>query len=100
MQSFVLSAALSLLAGVASAQTEQTEVRPVMVFFDWGKTEVTRDGSAILDAFVGTYQPGTTLSLTGFSDRSGPSWSNLRTSRIRAGAVRDYLVAKGKPERK
>lgn len=97
MRTFVFLVASFALAGAAQAQAPQAETRPAMVFFDWGKTEVTRDGTSILDALAQAYQPGTTLVLTGFSDRSGPASANLRTSRVRAGAVRDYLIAKGVP---
>ena len=90
---------LALIAATASAngQTASDRADIRYIFFDWGKTEVTRDGSALLDQLSSSFQPGQSVRLTGYSDRSGPAASNLRTSRIRAEAVRDYLVGKGVP---
>ena len=82
-------------AVAANAAAQSADVR--YVFFDWGKNEITRDASATLDAIASGYQPGMRWSVTGFTDRSGSAWSNLRTSKARAAMVRDYLVGKGVP---
>lgn len=81
------------LAATAQAQ----ETLSFLVFFDWGKAEVSRDSAAILDQAVAAAaeQGGARLLLTGHSDRSGPPAANRAASRKRAEAVRDYLTGKG-----
>jgi OmpA-OmpF porin, OOP family len=70
---------------------------PVMVFFDWGKSEVDKQYDAALDQIVTAMgsQAGATLLVDGHSDRSGPSGANLASSRKRAEAVRDALILRG-----
>lgn len=69
-----------------------------MVFFDWGKTEITRDSQGTLDNVADDYRVNPApLSITGHSDRSGQAGSNLRSSRQRAQIVADYLAGKGVP---
>lgn len=82
------------------AATAQAQGAPGVryVFFDWSKTELTRDAQAELDAAAADYAANPRpLTLDGHSDRSGPAWINLRSSRTRAALVRDYLVTKGVP---
>jgi outer membrane protein OmpA-like peptidoglycan-associated protein len=69
-----------------------------LVFFDWGKSEVTRDGQGSLDKVAQDYRanPGP-LAVIGHSDRSGPAEANLGSSRQRAQIVADYLADKGVP---
>ena len=70
-----------------------------MVFFDWGKVEVTRDSEATLDKVAENYLANPApLSVTGHSDRSGPAGTNRRSSRQRAQIVADYLASKGVPK--
>lgn len=69
-----------------------------MVFFDWGKTEITRDSEAVLDKVAEEYRTKPfPIILTGHSDRSGPAGFNLRSSRARACLVAEYLAGKGVP---
>lgn len=69
-----------------------------MVFFDWGKSEITRDSQGTLDKVADDYRANPApLSITGHSDRSGPAGTNLRSSRQRAQIVADYLAGKGVP---
>ena len=67
-----------------------------LVFFDWGKIEVSRDSAATLDAFAAAHaaDPSPIL-ITGHSDRSGPAGANRRASLERARIVADYLAGKG-----
>ncbi len=97
MRTTLLFSLAIAMSGTAAAQPPMAGAPPVYVFFDWGKAEVTRDGALTLDRLADDYRPGTTLALTGFSDRSGPAGVNRRTSLVRAEAVRDYLVRKGVP---
>ena len=63
------------------------------------RTEITRDSEAALDKVAENYRANpAALSITGHSDRSGPSGSNLRSSRQRARMVADYLAGKGIPK--
>lgn len=82
---------------LALALLQTAPEQPQYVFFDWGKSEITRDASTSLDEIVREYRDGVTVRLVGHSDRSGSTWSNVRRSRQRADAVRDYLVGKGIP---
>ena len=70
-----------------------------IVFFDWGKSEITRDGEATLDQVAEAYRANPApVTITGHSDRSGSAGTNLRSSRQRARMVADYLAAKGVPQ--
>ena len=70
-----------------------------MVFFDWGKAEVTRDSEATLDKVAEDYRANPApLSVTGHSDRSGPAGTNRRSSKQRAQIVANYLASKGVPK--
>jgi outer membrane protein OmpA-like peptidoglycan-associated protein len=73
-----------------------TPAGATLVFFDWGKNEVSRDSAAALDAFAAAHaaNPGQ-ISITGHSDRSGSSAHNRRASIERARIVADYLGSKG-----
>ncbi len=99
MRTFLVFGVLLATATGAHAQAATPSEGVRYVFFDWGKVEVTRDGAATLDALAASYRPGQSISLTGYSDRSGPASSNRRTSAVRAEAVRDYLEGKGVPRR-
>jgi len=72
-----------------------------IIFFDWAKPDINRDAAEILDKVAAQYSsnPGARLILSGHSDRSGPSGVNLRSSKKRAEAVRDYLEGHGVPAR-
>lgn len=66
------------------------------VFFDWGKSEVSRDSTAALDALAAALSANPSpVAVTGHSDRSGPAASNRRSSLERARIVAEYLAAKG-----
>lgn len=89
---------LSLLVLAASAGAQTAAPGVTYVFFDWGKTELTRDAQAELDKVAAAYAANPRpLTLDGHSDRSGPAALNLRGSRTRAELVRDYLAGKGVP---
>ncbi len=89
---------LPLLALVATSAAAQGGPSVRFVFFDWGKTELTRDAQAELDKVAADYAANPrSMTVDGFSDRSGPAWANLRGSRVRAELVRDYLAGKGVP---
>ncbi len=86
-------------SAMAAAQAPASASGAHRLFFDWGKPELTRDAQATLDEVAAAYvqtKPGQVL-IHGHSDRSGPEAVNLRASRRRAEAVRDYLAAHGVP---
>lgn len=93
---FMLGCALCTSAACAHVSTASSEAR-FIVFFDWSKPDINRDAAEILDKVAAAYagRPGSELVLAGHSDRSGPAGANLRASKRRAEAVRDYLVAHG-----
>jgi OmpA-OmpF porin, OOP family len=94
----LIAAAFAALGGhAAGAQSGERE--SFLVFFDWGKPELTRDGEAVLQEAVAAYRqsrPGR-VHVAGHTDRSGPAAVNLAASRRRAEAVRDRLIALGIP---
>jgi len=98
MKSLALSAGLILAVSAPLAAQAQAS-RTAMVFFDWGKREIRSDDKAVLDKIAEQWraQPGAPLVLSGYSDRSGPNWANVRASKQRAMAVRDYLAEHGVP---
>lgn len=86
------------MLAAASAPAQWGDAGPTLLFFDWGKSELSNDAKAILDPFVTRYQAAPrSMTVDGHSDKSGASASNLAGSRRRAGVVRDYLAAKGIP---
>lgn len=72
---------------------------PFLVFFDSSEAEISRDSSAVLERLLAEWRRGgfTRVRLVGHSDRSGPAVANLRMSRDRAEAIRDWLLAQGMP---
>ena len=82
----------------APALAQWGEAGPTLVFFDWGKGELSNDAKASLDKVAKLYAVAPrSMTVDGHSDKSGASASNLTGSRRRAGAVRNYLAAKGIP---
>ena len=96
---FILGCALSLAAMAPAQVSEASSETRFIVFFDWSKPDINRDAAAILDKVTAEVagRPGSRLVLAGHSDRSGPAGANLRSSKRRAEAVRDYLVKHGVP---
>jgi outer membrane protein OmpA-like peptidoglycan-associated protein len=91
-----LAILMVLMAAPASAQWG--DAGPTLVFFDWGKGELTNDAKASLDKVAERYAAAPRpMTVDGHSDKSGASAGNLASSRRRAGVVRDYLATKGVP---
>lgn len=90
--------AIMMAALPAPAFAQWGDAGPALVFFDWGKTELSNDAKTGLDAVANRFQATPrAMTIDGHSDKSGASASNLRSSRIRATIVRDYLAGKGVP---
>ena len=88
-----------LMLAAASAPAQWGDAGPTLIFFDWGKSELSGDAKASLDKVALLYrQAPRRMTVDGHSDRSGASASNLVSSRRRAGIARDYLAALGVPE--
>lgn len=91
-----LAIMIALAASPAAAQWG--DAGPTLVFFDWGKGELSNDAKASLDKVAERYAVAPrAMTLDGHSDKSGASAGNLASSRKRATAVRDYLLSKGVP---
>ncbi len=88
-----------LIACVAvPASAQWGDAGPTLVFFDFGKSELSNDAKATLDKFAERYATvARPMTIDGHSDKSGPSAGNRASSRVRAGIVRDYLTSKGVP---
>jgi len=90
---------LLFLAMVAplSALCAQPADNSRMLFFDWGKAELTGDAKATLDRIAEEFRASGKgqILLQSSSDRSGPASANLRMSRKRADSAADYLAGKG-----
>ena len=72
---------------------------PTLIFFDWGKSELSGDAKASLDKVAGLYRKTPRpMTIDGHSDRSGANGTNLASSRLRAGIARDYLAERGVPQ--
>lgn len=93
----LIAAVLSLAAGPLQAQAPDGQ--PFRLFFDWSKPELTRDAQTILGEVVTAYQQShpAHVYVAGHTDRSGSAGYNLRASKRRAEAVKDFLVAHGVP---
>ena len=87
-----------MMLAAASAAAQWGDSGPVLVFFDWGKSELSGDAKAGLDKVAELYRATPRpMTVDGHSDRSGSTAANLAGSRRRASAVRDYLAGKGVP---
>jgi outer membrane protein OmpA-like peptidoglycan-associated protein len=70
-----------------------------LVFFDWDKDTITRDGRAIIQAAANAWRAGAnvTIQVTGYTDASGSPGYNQRLSERRANNVANALGAAGVP---
>ncbi|HMI41709.1 MAG TPA: OmpA family protein [Sphingomicrobium sp.] len=94
----MIIAALSAAAVGAQSATARPD-GPFLLFFDWGKPDVTGDAAAVIDMAVAAYRQksGDRLLIAGHTDRSGNASYNRLASRRRAEAVRNELVKRGVP---
>ncbi|MFL6858163.1 MAG: OmpA family protein [Allosphingosinicella sp.] len=94
----LVAAAAALAAGASPAGA--CVAGSALVMFDAGSAELGPEAQGILDAAASSFlgQGGSgRYRLIGHSDRAGSAAANLRLSRRRAEAVRDYLAAHGIP---
>lgn len=94
--------AFAIALGVSTASAAQVTAFASgswRVFFDWGKPDINRDAEAALEEVAKAYAQAkpSRISIIGHGDLSGPPSVNLRSSRQRAEAVRDFLAAHGVP---
>jgi outer membrane immunogenic protein len=70
-----------------------------IVFFDWDKDSITREGMAIISQAADAYKSGAPVQIqvTGYTDRSGSPGYNQRLSERRANNVAKALAAQGVP---
>jgi outer membrane protein OmpA-like peptidoglycan-associated protein len=73
------------------------ERRVFLVFFDWDRATITRDGMTIIRQAADAYKAGAPVQLqvTGYTDRSGSPGYNQRLSERRANAVAEALARLG-----
>jgi outer membrane protein OmpA-like peptidoglycan-associated protein len=71
-----------------------------IVFFDWDKDAVTREGQAVIRQAADAYKAGAQVQIqvTGYTDRSGSPGYNQRLSERRANNVARALAALGVPK--
>ena len=96
----LLSVTLTGLAsGLVAHQPDGAREAPAIVFFAWDRPIIDGDAAARLDEIAKAIEPSPNarLALSGHADTSGPAASNIRSGKLRAEAVRDYLVARGVP---
>lgn len=83
-------------ARISAMEGQITFAMPVHFGFD--DAAVRAADEAALEKFAqvaAKHYPGATITIEGFADPAGSAAYNLRLSRERADAVRDYLVTKG-----
>jgi len=66
---------------------------PYIVFFDWDRADITAEAVTILDSMATNYPScgNASVSIAGYTDRSGSDGYNQGLSERRAEAVRQYL---------
>ena len=87
-------------APVAMPAPPPAAAKVFIVFFDWDKDVVTREGEAIIQQAADAYKSGAPVQLqvTGYTDRSGSPGYNQRLSERRANNVARALAALGVPK--
>jgi OmpA-OmpF porin, OOP family len=96
-----------LLAALAELEAKPAEVAPpppaapqvYLVLFDFDKSDINAAGQAVINRVVADFSANkaTSISITGYTDRSGTDDYNLRLSERRADAARAALIAAGVP---
>jgi outer membrane protein OmpA-like peptidoglycan-associated protein len=78
-------------------QVPAAELCPALIFFDSGKSELSREAQSELDELAGRLRsnPSISLRLVGHSDREGPAAANRRVALRRAELVAEALRARG-----
>lgn len=79
------------------ALQEKLQRDSLMVYFEAARSQISDEGRAALDrkAAILDANPGVRLEITGACDERGSEGYNLALGERRAGAVKQYLVAKG-----
>ncbi|MEQ1499288.1 MAG: OmpA family protein [Novosphingobium sp.] len=87
------------LVGVTPPAPPPCNKGPYIVFFDWDKSEITPEASAVLDSAVVAYGncASVPIMLAGHADRSGSNAYNEGLSQRRNASVTAYLTQRGIP---
>lgn len=96
----LLVAAVMAIGGASVATAQQPAPGgPLLLFYDWGKSDIRGDDQAVLDQAVAAWRanPSAHLMVSGHTDRSGRRDYNLRSSKRRAELVRSELIKRGVP---
>ncbi|WP_342361998.1 OmpA family protein [Terrarubrum flagellatum] len=83
----------ALLAAAAMAPVS-AKAETILIFFDWGRTNLTPLAGKIVKSARGLIGPSSTVTITGHSDGSEP----VALSEKRAAAVRAALIRAGAPK--
>lgn len=72
---------------------------PFIVFFDWDRSDVTAEAATTLDSMAANFPAcgNASVTISGYTDRSGSDAYNQGLSERRAEAVRQYLGARTVP---
>ena len=103
MRELAAAAAMAIAAFSSESVDAQSATAspdgPFLLFFDWGKPDVTGDAAAVIDQAAAAYRQrlGDRLLIAGYTDRSGSTSYNRLASRRRAEAVRNELAKRGVP---
>jgi len=103
MRKLAIAATMTIAAlgsTIAAAQDHIPATNgPFLLFFDWGKPDISGDAAAVLDQVATAYRqsPGARLRIAGHTDRSGSTSYNRLASRRRGETVRAELVRRGVP---
>ncbi len=86
-------------APVMGVPSPATGARVFLVFFDWDRDAISRDGMRIIEQAEAAYRAGGSvrIQVTGYTDRSGSPGYNQRLSERRANNVAVALVRLGVP---
>ncbi len=96
------SRTVEVISGESVVQDFQlnVELNFEIVYFDVNRYNIRPDAAVILDRVAEMLigNPGIAVMITGNTDSDGPAEYNQALAENRAGAVRDYLIAKGVSE--
>ena len=91
---------LLTLAGCAAVPAPACDAGPRRIYFEPGSARLFDGERGVLGEMLAMAQNRGFIRLSGHADTAGPAETNLRLSRQRVEAARDYLIVLGvKPER-
>ena len=97
MRGAALALTLAAAVAIGAGAAEALSLRGFLVYFDWNRAELTRDGETLVEEFVDFYNPAhvSRIVVVGHADRSGELLYNEELSLRRAEAVAEALKRRG-----